>query len=178
MTSINYPAQLIRPNRGFVLPSPFMLMGGVALAFGITTLMFYNLWRASANEFSTYVATVEATNAKIAQENAKRLAEAKQATTDVANDHAVAMGVLAKSYNSRLNGLQRACGSSATRTIASSATGTNGFTSDNRLIESGVITTQDAAAAFEEAANRLEKDAAVTTVKLVYLQDWVDRVCK
>ena len=57
--SVNYPAKLIRPNRGFILPSPLMLVGGVALAFGITTLMFWRLYSGTLSEYQTFRAGVE-----------------------------------------------------------------------------------------------------------------------
>lgn len=165
-------------SRGFILPSPFILMGGVALAFGISTILFFNLWRASANELSSYIAKVEAANAQVAAENEALLAKARRDAAEIGDAHAAAMGVLARGYNSRLAGLQRSCDRATSRTFTPTAFGTHGLTADHRLIAGGSVAGEVAATAFEEAARQLEADSVDTTVKLIYLQDYVERVCK
>ena len=71
--SVNYPAKLIRPNRGFILPSPLMLVGGVALAFGITTLMFWRLYSGTLSEYQTFRAGVEQAQEQIEIDNRRKL---------------------------------------------------------------------------------------------------------
>lgn len=62
-------------NMGFTLPSPFMLMGGVALAFGITTIMFWNLYRGAVNDYANFKASVEQAQEQIRLDNERKLAE-------------------------------------------------------------------------------------------------------
>ena len=60
---------------GFIIPSPTMLMGGAILALSITTFLFWNLYRSTANEYATYKAEVEAINEQIRVDTERKLAE-------------------------------------------------------------------------------------------------------
>lgn len=164
-------------QQGFILPSPLMLVGGAALAFGITTLMFWNLYQGALNDFATYRARTEAQAEAIEAENQRILAEAKQNGAAVKAGYDNALGLLARSYNSRLNGLSASCGSSMPRFTFPTGR-VDGFATDNRSAANGNAPRENQAPTFESQAAKLELDSSKTTLNLVYLQDYVERVCK
>ena len=59
-------------QRGFVMPSPLMLVGGVALAFGISTLLFWRLYNGAIDDLATYRAQVEAAQEQVRLENERK----------------------------------------------------------------------------------------------------------
>lgn len=151
-------------QRGFVIPSPMMLMiCAIALLFA-GNLLFYSLWQGAKDDLRIYIAEVDAANAKIAADNAALVARLTRQAADIQVRYERDLGTIRSDYSSRLRGANRRCavvsGASATARLVDAAT------SDYRLDPTGQ------ASEFERACIRLETDAAVTTLQLLHLQDW------
>lgn len=154
-------------SRGFLLPMglPWMILGGTALAFGISTLMFWNLYRGAVNDYATYKAEIEAVNETLRVEHRRESARAEQATEDLRAGYTAAIVYLTDDYNSRLKRLSPRNSGGVLPADTCPARGADETAPDDRL------------AAYENAALKLEAEAAETTAQLVYLQDWVNKVC-
>ena len=158
-------------QRGFVLPSflltPTGILAAIVVLLSVTNVIFFLLYNSKVEEHAEYVANIEAASAQAQAENARKERLAAQATIDVANQYADAMGTLARDYNSRLDRVRREHGACETvRRVSDSA----------RVPDAAAADARSGAESFEAVAGRLEADCAATTATLLYLQDWVKRV--
>lgn len=160
-------------QRGFVIPSfllsPTGIMGVAIVMLSISNVVLFKLWKGAVNEYATYVAEVDAAQKRIADENARRIAEAEAATKDVSIAWDRAANDLRADYVSRLRTQERRC--AALSGTAATARRTNAATADTG---SGPA----APTPFESACIKLEADCAHTTGQLIWLQDYTRRVCK
>ena len=60
-------------QRGFVLPSPTLIMAGVIIALSLSNVLFINLWQGAKDDFITYRAQVEAAQEHVRIENKRKL---------------------------------------------------------------------------------------------------------
>lgn len=154
-------------QRGFILPNPYFLAAaGIALVVSFSLGYMKGLSN-GLEQLAEYKSKVEAASAKADAANEARIRAAEQATLDVANDHAVAMGALARGYNSRLRGLQ--LGHSACETMSR-------VSESSRLPDAAAANDRPRAESLATVIDRLEADCAATTATLLYLQDWTRRV--
>ena len=84
----------VTPQRGFVLPSPTMLMAAVIIGLSISNLLFFNLYRSTANEYAQFQADVSAAQEAIRLDNERKLQALAETNRQVADDYAKARAAL------------------------------------------------------------------------------------
>lgn len=156
-------------QRGFVLPSPLMAVSIVAGVLLLGNIMWFRLYQGARDDLITYRANVEAAQATIAAENARRVAEARKETADVANHYASVVGRLDGEYRSRLGGLRRQASNCATLPLVRESAA---------LPDGAAEEPVSGSTAFETECFAVERRAAHDAGQLIFLQDWVKRVCK
>lgn len=141
---------------GFIIPSPTMLMGGAILALSITTFLFWNLYRSTANDYANYKATVEAVNEQIRVDTERKLAELAELQWRTEQNWRTALDAL----KSRPIRVRNNCSTGEVSPV-SNPNGTN-ETSIERVISTGEC---------EAVANNAVFDAA----QVLHLQAWIQR---
>lgn len=113
---------------------------------------------------------VAAANATVATENRLKVEQAEQNTRAVAELYVRYADGIARDYVSRLGRVRRDAGNhcSAVSTAAEST----------RVVDGSTADAGPDSPAYTSVCQRLEADCADTTGKLIFLQDWVRRVCK
>jgi hypothetical protein len=158
-------------ERGFVIPSfllspTVIIVAAVIGALSISNVLLFKLWKGEVKDHATYIAQVDAAQAEIADRNAARVREADEATRAVVEGWDRAVRDLGRDYVSRLRSARRDCaGVPAATTSASGA--------DEATADAG-----SGAATFETACLTLERDCAKTTGQLLWLQNYIERVCR
>ncbi len=148
-------------HRGFVIPSPFMLMSGAALAFGITTIMFWRLYAATSADYSEFRARVEAEQEQIDRDHKRRITELTEINASLSTQYRLDLADLRNRPVRVLTNCDKGTVSSAPVTIERV---------DGTPKESVVITSQQC----ESVAN----DATADALKVIALQDYINNVCR
>ena len=120
-------------QRGFVLPSPTMLMAAVIIALSISNVVFVTLYRSIVNEYSNFKSTVEKESELLRLDNERKLAEINAVTRQVESDYAKARAALAA--GPRVVRVRSACsGTGILPTLTSPAQGLDA-TAETRTID-------------------------------------------
>lgn len=146
---------------GFIIPSPSMLMGGAILALSITTFLFWNLYRSTANDFANYRAQVETINEQIRVDTERKLAELADLQQRTEQNWRIALDAL----KSRPIRVRNNCGSGALPTVPNAAGEIAGPPIELRPDSTGSITVEQC----EQVANNAANDAA----QVIHLQSWI-----
>lgn len=161
------PPKIISNNqRGYILPSPTMLLGGVAVALGISTMLFLNLYKGALNDFANFRASVEAINAQIAQDNAAKLITAIKERDANANGWLAATADLDKRPVIRV---QSDCGARQMRGTAPASTSTHAPAAESAPSPQPDAPTEISVTEAESTINRGLKDSA----QVLWLQDYI-----
>lgn len=154
--------------------NPLAILTGVVIALSISNAAFIYLWSSANERYTDFKSAVEQAQSQVAADNQRDIDAAVANTAEVARIYNGVADRVRADYQSRLAGLRREAGRCATATrVAESAAGTDG-----RPADAGSAETAPAAAGYAHACQRLEADCAVTTLRFVWLRDWVKRVCK
>lgn len=152
-----------------MLPNTLIAAGVAAVL--IAGGAYYKGREAGMEKYHAYKTEVAAASAIIAADNARIIREAEERSRELAAGYAASSRELHDSYNSRLRRATSNCATSAI--VAGAAAGTDGRPSNNRPVEAAPT-----APGYEDICERLEKDCAVTTLRFVWLREWVKGVCK
>ena len=82
-------------QRGFVLPSPTMLMAAVIIGLSISNVIFVSLYRSTANEYSDFKTRVASESELLRSENERKLQAVTTVHRQVEHDYAQARAALA-----------------------------------------------------------------------------------
>jgi len=117
-------------------------------------------------KYHDYKATVETANAVLAEQNAERLRSAEANTAHVAELYSSHGAGIARDYLSRLRKAQRDC---------AGVPATAGPTAEP---DAAAEEPAAGAASYAAICDQTERDAASDALQMLWLQDWVTRVCK
>ena len=73
-------------ERGFVLPSPTLVMAGVIVVLSITNLVLYKLWQGKVDEYANYRASVVAAQKQAEADAENERLERQRILADTARD--------------------------------------------------------------------------------------------
>lgn len=149
-------------ERGFVLPSPMMLLGGVALAFSLSTLMFYRLYQGAVDDFAHFQAAVEAEQNALKAENDARHAAMVAAAANLARGWDDALRN-SRSKPSSVR-VQSDCGAREMQALPAPPRKPDGSPAELRLNAERTITTS-------ECETRLNKSFEASA-QVLWLQQW------
>ncbi len=149
-------------QRGFFIPSPMMFLGGAAIVMGITTILFYNLYRGAVNDYANFKASVEQAQEQIRIENERKIAELTELNRQSKAGWDDALAALSKRPPIRVQPVR--CPSSMP-TVSFAPTGTDGPAKEPQPDPARYITIEQC----EAIANNAIEDA----LKVVSLQDWI-----
>lgn len=151
---------------GFILPSPSLIMAGVIVALSISNVIFIKLYSNKVEEHATYIAEVEAANAKVSEDNARRLRDAEAVVKDVSNAWDTALRSLDSSYISRLRGKDSSCAA------------VSGASATAKLVNESTAQSESGSGSFETTCFEIERNAAVDAAQVLHLQSYIRGVCK
>ena len=159
-------------QRGFILPSPMLLVGGVAVIFGITTLMFARMYQGAVNDYANYKASVVAQMEQVRIDNEITLAEAHAAVKRNADGWATARADLARSSGSFR--VRSDCDKGAVRPATAA-----GQVADGAAEKSATGATAPAPTEFSiPEAESIIHDAANDAGQVIWLQDYINGIQK
>ena len=145
-------------QRGFVLPSPTMLMAAVIIGLSISNLLFFKLYSEVSNEYSDFKTRVASESELLRSENERKL----QAVTDVArqvgHDYAKARAALAA--GPRVVRVREACSGSGILPGVSTAA-------------QRIDATAEAGTVSAEQCEAIANDGIADAQTLMFLQQWV-----
>ena len=151
-------------QRGFVLPSPTMIMAAVIIGLSISNLLFFNLYRSTANEHAQFKADVSAAQEAVRLDNERKLQEVTAVHRQVEHDYAKARAALAA--GSRVVRVRESCsGTGILPGVPTAALKPDAAAVEPTLSASVSITAEEC----EQVAN----DAVMDAAKLAWLQAWV-----
>lgn len=149
-----------------MIPMQYKAIIGVSVV-AFACIIAYGYGRESGLEiYHDYKADVEAANAVLAEKNAERLRIAEENTLQVAERYAAHAGNIERNYISRLRNAKRNCAGVPAATGASEG------------IDAAAKEPASGASSYEAICEQTERDAASDALKLIWLQDYVTRVCK
>ena len=149
-------------QRGFILPSPMMLMAGVSLALGLSTFMFYRLYQGAVDDYANFKSTVEAHQEQIRIDNDRKLAAAAHVNATAQAGWKSAVAELDKHKRIRVQPVR--C-PGAMPALSTAAVGLNVTSQELRSDTAVSITVEQC----ETVANNASYDAA----QVVHLQSWI-----
>jgi len=153
-------------QRGFVLPSPTMLMAAVIIGLSISNVILFKLYRSEVNEYAQFKAEVHANQVAILRENEQKQAAADAALLAVSESWKRALD------HSRRNPPVRVLHSNCDSGTGTQVTGT-GLKPDATAVAGLSSATVDASRC-EELINAGVRDAA----QVLHLQADRDALCK
>lgn len=146
-------------QRGFILPSPFLISLAAAGFLLLTTILFYNLWQGSKDELNNFKSSVE-TQTKLLRAEAERAkAQSEKLSAEANANWLAARDVKPRVIRVRPDN----CSTGAVRTIPATTA-----KPDAAPIEQESSSTVNVARC-EEIANSAIVDAA----QLIHLQQWI-----
>jgi hypothetical protein len=143
-----------------------LIAAAVVAALVASNVLLYNMYRSEVTAHASYVAQVDAAQAQIAALNAAKLRDAEAATADIARDWAAYSSRIGTDYNSRLRQAKRDCA------------GVSGAAATAALVDAATSERPSGAESFEAICLQTEQDAAKDAGQVMWLQDYVTRVCK
>jgi len=145
-------------QRGFVLPSPTMLMAAVIIGLSISNLLFFNLYRSTEHEYSDFKTRVASESELLRSENERKLQEVTAVHRQVEHDYAKARAALAT--GPRVVRVRESCsGTGILPTLTSPAQGLDATT------EVGTVSA--------EQCEAIANDGIADATQLMWLQQWV-----
>lgn len=154
-------------QRGFILPSPLMLVGGVALAFGISTLMFWRLYAATNAEYQTFRATVVAQQEAFESAQNRRLVAMAKENERNAKGWTAANAALARRPPVRV---QSDCGARGLSSPASPGLRLDAAATQSGVGSTGATSPEVSVSQAEQIIEKGVKDAA----RVLWLQDYIE----
>lgn len=155
-------------QRGFAIPSPTMIMAGIIIALSLSNVLFIHLYRTEVKDHAEYRAEVKATSEQADKENNAKLDAAGGNTAVVASLYAADADRIAGVYRSRLDGVRRELRDCQVgRQVAGTASGADEGTANERPVTGG----------SEATVQKLEADAALTTLQVFGLQKYIRGLC-
>jgi len=148
-----------------MIPNTYKAVIGITLAAALAVGAYVKGREAGLERYYAFKAEVEVANEIIARENQQRVEEAQANTVRVAEIYADHAADIERSYVSRLRHARSSC-------AAVSADPGPTERPDGAAEEPGV-----GAPTFEAICHEIERDAAADALKLIWLQEWVGRVC-
>lgn len=156
----------VTPQRGFVLPSPTLIMAGVIITLSLSNVILFKLYRSTADDYSTFKAEVLANQVAILRENEQKQAAADAALLAVSESWKRALD------HSRRNPPVRVLHSNCDSGTSAQATGT-GLKPDATAV-AGLSSTAVDASRCEELINAGVRDAA----QVLHLQADREALCR
>lgn len=150
--------------------NPYFLLVAVGVICTSAGLGYAKGLTNGLDRLADFKAEVAAANATVATENRLKIEQAEQTTREVAELYVRYADGIARDYVSRLERVRRDAGNrcAAVPAVAESARVVDGLATD----------AGPDSPAYASVCQRLEADCADTTGKLIFLQDWVRRVCQ
>lgn len=147
-------------QRGFILPSPTMIMAGVIVALSLSNVILFKLYRSAADEYATFKADVHAAQVAIERDNQQKRAEAEANLLAVSESWSNALD------HARRNSPVRVLPSRCDSGTSPQAPGT-GLKPDAATAEPRLSATRDVA--VEECEVRLN-NAVIDAAQVLHLQ--------
>jgi hypothetical protein len=146
-------------QRGFILPSPTMIMAGVILALSISNVIFVNLYRSTADEYAQFKADVSAQQVALAREAERAKAESERVNADTVAGLRASLERLRAGAGRITVRVPTDCNPASLRPVSTAAEGLDAATTER------VVSAQQC----EAIANNAVFDAS----QMMWLQDWV-----
>ena len=146
--------------KGFILPSPFLAMSGVALAFGISTIMFWRLYAATNNEYQAFRANVEQAQKQIEDDNRRTMARLAEEFKKTEQGWKRTIDLVNRSPRIRV----QSCSNQGGMSPVSTATRLSPSAPTQLRFDPGI-----SVAECEKRVNNAVQDAA----QVVHLQSWI-----
>lgn len=153
----------IELSRGFVMPSPTLIMAGVIIALSLSNVILFNLYRSTVNEYSQFKADVYAQQMELAREAERVKEEAERINKETAQGWGAAVDYWRNRPPITVR-VPTGCNPSGLRPNATSTEGLNAASAQ-----------QGFSAAVDVAQCEMRLNNAVfDAAKLIHLQQWVE----
>ena len=150
-----------RTQRGFVIPSPTMIMAAVIIGLSISNVIFVSLYRSTANEYSDFKTRVASESELLRSENERKLQEVTAVHRQVEHDYAQARAALA-------------AGPRVVRVQSKSCSGT-GILPTHGTAAPGLDATAETRTISAEQCEAYLQSGIEDATQLMWLIDWVQR---
>lgn len=160
--------KIISHNRGFILPLPSMLMGGLVIALTLISVLFYNLYLGAIDDFSTYRASVEVVQDQIKLDNDRKLAAALETNQRAAAGWRSTLDELSK-RPAVIRVRVKDCGAGTATQTTPTATGVDAATAESQSSTESSNATEVSGTEAETIIGRGIRDAA----QVLWLQDYI-----
>lgn len=149
-----------------MIPLQYKAIIGVTVLVMVAGVAFIKGRESGLEKYHAYKTEVETANAIIAEQNAERLRVAEANTAHVAEIYHSHGAGIARDYRSRLRQARRDCAGVPADPVAAAEP------------DAAAKEPATGAASYEAICEQTERDAASDALQMIWLQDWVMRVCK
>ena len=156
----------VTSQRGFVLPSPTLIMAGVIIGLSISNLLFFNLYRGVADEYSAFKSTVETQSEALRLDNERKLQELAEVNRQVEKQYLDGRRRLADLGRTVRVQANRCEGTMPTLSIPAQGTAGAGLKQPPRADIQLTV----------EQCEQVANDAVIDAMTLNALQQWVREV--
>jgi hypothetical protein len=145
-------------QRGFILPSPTMIMAGVIIALSLSNVILFKLYRSEVNEYAQFKVDVSAQQVALAREAERAKAESERINADTVAGLRASLERLRAGAGRIVVRVPTDCGTTGLRPVPTSTSG----------LDAATVEREVSAQQCEAIANNAVFDAS----QMMWLQDW------
>jgi hypothetical protein len=148
-------------QRGFILPSPTMIMAGVIIALSLSNVILFKLYRSEVNEYAQFKADVSAQQVALAREAERAKAESDRINADTVAGYRAALDRLRAGSGRITVRVPAHCDPSGLRPVPTAAQGIDASAAEREV--------------SPEQCASIANNAVFDASQMMWLQDWVRR---
>lgn len=149
-------------SKGFVLPSPIMVLGGTSLVFCLSTFFCYQLYQGAVNDYNTLKTSTEAQQAVLKAEHLQVQTQMAKEAQELARGWEEAKRLYHSSVSGRLSVQQPSCDKKVLRSSSTPGLKLDATTLESTPSASEVIT--------PKLCETLLNDSIRDTAQVIWLQ--------